>query len=279
MTTPSGRREALEALTRRGLSSRKAGGYLGVSRRVACYRLRQPAKDRAVGTRLLSASQEVPRFGYRRMAAWLGLGESQVRRMWRTLGLNIPRRRPRRRRSGSDIRLPGAVKPNAVWSYDFVHDQLVDGRALKLLCVVDEYTRECLAIEVGRSLRSQDVILTLSRLMRLYGKPAYIRSDNGAEFTAARVMRWLRDQAIGPAFITPGSPWQNGFVESFNGKLRDELLNREWFASRTEAKVLIEQWRQFYNERRPHSAHRYQPPASVRRRWLTEGNIEPRLTA
>ena len=141
MTTPSGRREALEALTRRGLSSRRACGYLGVSRRVACYRLRQPAKDRALGTRLLSASQEVPRFGYRRMAAWVGLGESKVRRLWRALGLNIPRRRPRRRRSGSDIRLPGAVKPNAVWSYDFVHDQLVDGRTLKLLCVVDEYTR------------------------------------------------------------------------------------------------------------------------------------------
>ena len=101
--------------------------------------------------------------------------------------------------------------------------------------------------------------------LRLYGKPAFVRSDNGAEFTAAKVMRWLQDEAIGPAFIAPGSPWQNGFVESFNGKLRDELLNREWFRSRAEAKVLIERWRQFYNERRPHSAHRYQPPATVRR--------------
>ncbi|KIP17064.1 integrase core domain protein [Burkholderia sp. MSHR3999] len=124
-----------------------------------------------------------------------------------------------------------------------MHDQLVDGRALKMLCVIDEDTRECLAIEVGASLRSQDVILTLSRLMWLYGKPAFIRSDNGAEFTAAKVIRWLRDAAIGPAFIAPGSPWQNGFVESFNSKLRDELLNREWFRSRAEAKVLIERWR------------------------------------
>lgn len=160
-----------------------------------------------------------------------------------------------------------------------MHDQLVDGRALKMLCVIDDYTRECLAIEIGASLRSQDVILTLSRLMRLYGKPAFVRSDNGAEFTAAKVMRWLRDAAIGPAFIAPGSPWQNGFVESFNGKLRDELLNREWFRSRAEAKVLIERWRQFYNERRPHSAHRYQPPATVRRAWLDSDNIEARLTA
>ena len=132
---------------------------------------------------------------------------------------------------------------------------------------------KCLAIEVGGSLRSQDVILTLSRLMRLYGKPAYVRSDNGAEFTAARVMRWLRDQAIGPAFIAPGSPWQNGVVESFNGKLRDELLNREWFRSRAEARVPIERWRQFYNERRPHSSHRYQPPAQVRRAWREPANM------
>ena len=278
MTTPSGRREALAALTRRGLSARAACRYLGMSRRVSGYLLRQPLKDHVVGGRLMRASQEVPRFGYRRMAAWLGLGEAQVRRLWRSLALNIPRRRPRRRRSGSDIRLPGSVRPNSVWSYDFVHDQLVDGRALKLLCVIDEYTRECLAIESGRSLRSQDVILTLSRLMRLYGKPAYIRSDNGAEFTAAAVMRWLRDQAIGPAFIAPGSPWQNGFVESFNGKLRDELLNREWFRTRAEAKVLIERWRQFYNEQRPHSAHGYKTPASIRRSWSEPTTIEARLT-
>ncbi len=122
----------------------------------------------------MAAAQEVPRFAYRRMSAWLALGESRVRRMWRALQLNIPRRRPRRRRCGNNVRLLGATQPNSVWSYDFVHDQLVDGRALKMLCVSDEYTRECLAIEVGASFRSQDVILTLSRLMRLYGKPAFV---------------------------------------------------------------------------------------------------------
>lgn len=278
MTSPSGRRVALEALTCRGISQRKACRYLGLSRRIASYTLKQPAKDQALGEKLVTASAQMPRFGYRRMAAWLGLGQSQVRRRWRDLGLNIPRRRPRRRRSGHDIRLPGAVTPNHVWSYDFVHDQMVDGRSLKMLCVIDEHTRECLAIEVAARLRAQDVILVLSRLMRLYGKPAYVRSDNGAEFTAAAVMRWLRDAAIGPAFIAPGSPWQNGFVESFNGKLRDELLNREWFRSRAEAKVLIERWRQFYNEQRPHSALGYQPPASVRRAW-DQANIPTELTA
>lgn len=132
------------------------------------------------------------------------------------------------------------------------------------MCVLDEYTRECLAIEVGRSIRSQDVILTLSRLIRLYGKPAFLRSDNGAEFTATAVMRWLRDQNVGPSYIKPGSPWQNGNVESFNGKLRDECLNREWFLNLRDAKVVIEQWRSFYNHRRPHSALSYKRPASVR---------------
>jgi putative transposase len=279
MKSPSGRRSAIKALTCRGVSQRKACSYWGLSRRVVGYAPRQPDKDKLLGERLLAASPEVPRFGYRRMAAWLDVGESRVRRLWRSLHLNIPRRRPRRRRSGSDIRLPGAVQPNAVWSYDFVHDQIVDGRSLKLLCVIDEHTRECLAIEVGATLRSQDVILTLSRLMRLYGKPAHIRSDNGAEFTATKVMRWLRDANIGPAFIAPGSPWQNGYVESFNGKLRDELLNREWFQSRAEAKVLIERWRQFYNEQRPHSALGYKPPATVRRNWMDSANIQLELTA
>ena len=192
MNSPAGRRDALAALICRGLSQRKACRYLILSRRIPGYRLRRPEKDQHVKTQLLSASQEVPRFGYRRLAAWLTLGESCVRRLWRELGLQIPRRRPRRRRSGSDIRMPGAVKPNAVWSYDFVHDQLVDGRALRMLCAIDEYTRECLTIEVAARLRSQDVILTLSRLMRLYGKPAYIRSDNGAEFTAAKVAAVLK---------------------------------------------------------------------------------------
>lgn len=240
MTSPSVRRDAVDVLIRRGLSQRKACAWLGLSRRIGSYAPRQAAKDQKLAGRLLAASPQVPRFGYRRMAAWLDLGEARVRRLWRQLGLNIPRRRPRRRRCGSDIRLPGAVRPNAVWSYDFVHDQMVDGRSLKLLCVIDEYTRECLAIEVGANLRSQDVVLTLSRLMRLYGKPAYVRSDNGAEFTAAKVMRWLRDASIGPAFIAPGSPWQNGYVESFNGRMRDELLVRRQNIWRNSRRKLAE---------------------------------------
>lgn len=248
-------------MTSRGLSKRAACRGLGLSRRCASYQLQQPGKDRKLCGRIQDTSQQFPRFGYRRVAAWLGVSDKRVWRLWSQMGLSLPKRRPRRRCCGSDMRLPNPISPNTVWSYDFVHDRTANGRTIKLLCIVDEHTRECLAIEVARSIRSQDVILALSRLMRLHGKPQYIRSDNGAEFTATTVMRWLRDQNVGPTYIKPGSPWQNGVVESFNGKLRDECLNREWFTSIREAKVVIEQWRQFYNHKRPHSALGYQPPA------------------
>ncbi len=254
----------MACLTGRGVSKRASCRYLGFSRRVEGYELKQPKKDQELGAKLMETAQQLPRFGYRQSAAWVGEGEDRVKRLWALMGLSLPRRRPRRRRCGSDMRLLGAVKPNHVWSYDFVHDRLAGKRSFRMLCVMDEHTRECLAIETATSLTSQDVILTLSRLMRLYGKPEYIRSDQGAEFTASRVMKWLRDQNVGPAFIPPGKPWHNGFVESFNGKLRDECLNREWFRDLREARTLIESWRQFYNYRRPHSALGYKAPAQVR---------------
>lgn len=265
MVTPATKRAALEILKNKGLSERAACRFAGVSRRVPAYEPKQPAKDKALEIELMEASARYPRFGYRRIAVMTDNSTSRVWRLWRKLGLNLPKRRPRKRRCGSDIRVPGATAPNGVWTYDFVHDRLANGTTYKMLCVLDENTRECLAIEVGKSLRSNDVILTLSRLMRVYGKPAFIRSDNGAEFTATAVMKWLRDQNVGPAYIKPGSPWQNGFVESFNGKLRDECLNREWFGSRQEAKLVIEKWRHFYNNERPHSALGNRTPASVGR--------------
>lgn len=279
MMSPLARRRVLALTSQRGLSRRRTCELLGFSRRVACYVLRRPEKDRPIAVQLMNTSQRFPRFGYRRAAAWLGLGETQTKRLWRQLGLQLPRRRPRRRRTGSDIRLHGATQPNVVWTYDFVHDRLASGTALKLLCVLDEHTRECLAIEVARWIRSQDVVLTLSRLMKLYGKPQFIRSDNGAEFTAAAVMTWLRDQNVGPAYIAPGRPWQNGFVESFHGKLRDECLNREWFRDAREAKIIIERWRQFYNHERPHSALAYRAPARARQEWMNQSKIDRTLTA
>lgn len=279
MMSPLARRRLLALAGQRGLSQRAACRHLGLSRRVACYQLRQPLKDRPIGVELVATSQRFPRFGYRRAAAWLQLGETRTRRLWRMLGLQLPRRRPRRRRCGSDMRLPGSVRPNGVWTYDFIHDRLANGTGLKLLCVLDEHTRECLAIEVGRWLRSQDVILTLSRLMKLHGKPQYIRSDNGSEFTAGAVMRWLRDQNVGPAYIAPGRPWQNGFVESFHGKLRDECLNREWFRDAREARIVIERWRHFYNHQRPHSALGYRTPQQARQDWISQDMIGEKLTA
>lgn len=266
MVTPEARRAALQMLLSKGLSQRAACRAFGVSRRVAGYSLRQPEKDRQLGEVLRETSARYPRFGYRRVAVMSGQSEDRVWRLWHALKLGLPKRRPRRRRSGSDVRLPGATQANSVWSYDFVEDRTASGSKLRLLTVLDEYTRECLAIEVARSLRSQDVILTLSRLMRLYGKPQYIRSDNGAEFTATKVMKWLRDANVGPAFIEPGKPWQNGFLESFHDKLRSECLNREWFLNVREAKVIIERWRQFYNNERPHSALGYKPPAKAANR-------------
>jgi len=240
MVSPEARRAALQILINKGLSQRAACRAFGLSRRVACYQLLQPEKDRQLAQVLRESSGRYPRFGYRRIAVMCGQSVDRVWRLWHALKMALPRRRPRRRRSGSDIRLPGATQPNSVWSYDFVEDRTASGSKLRLLTVLDEHTRESLAIEVGRYMRAQDVILTLSRLMRLYGKPQYIRSDNGAEFTATAVMKWLRDANVGPAFIEPGKPWQNGFLESFHDKLRSECLNREWFLSLREARVLID---------------------------------------
>jgi transposase InsO family protein len=148
-----------------------------------------------------------------------------------------------------------------VWSYDFVHERTHDGRAVRILSIVDEYTRECLALEVNRSLKSEDVLVTLEDLFVQRGTPAYIRSDNGPEFTAKAVREWLERLEVQTLFIEPGSPWENGYVESFNGKLRDELLNGEIFYTLKEAEVLIERWRSFYNRERPHSSLGYRPPA------------------
>lgn len=268
MVTPEARRAALQIFVSKGLSQRAACRAFGVSRHVPGYSPVQPAKDRELEQVMRETSGRYPRFGYRRIAVMSNQSVHRVWRLWHELKLGLPRRRPRRRRSGSDIRLPGATTPNSVWCYDFVEDRLAMGGKLRLLTVMDEYTRECLAIEVGRYMRSQDVILTLSRLMRLYGKPQFIRSDNGTEFTATTVMKWLRDANVGPAYIEPGKPWQNGFLESFHDKLRSECLNREWFLSTRQAKVLIEQWRHFYNEERPHSSLGYQPPAKVANRTL-----------
>jgi len=210
------------------------------------------------------------RYGYRRITALLNNNEhgwrvnhKRVERIWRKEGLKVPKKQPKRGRlwlnDGSCIRLRPGHKDH-VWSYDFMVERTTDGRAFRVLNIIDEFTRESLSGKVNRKISSQDVIDELFNIFIFRGIPEHIRSDNGPEFTAKAVRRWLNRLGVKTLFIDPGSPWENGYIESFNGKLRDELLNREIFTTLEEAKVLIEQWRMNYNHVRPHSALGYQPP-------------------
>ncbi len=199
------------------------------------------------------------------------MNHKKVERIWRQEGLKVPRKQPKRGRlwwnDGSCVRKRAECKDH-VWSYDFVADRTHDGRAIRMLVILDEFTRECLAIEVARSLRSEHVLECLGELFVKRGTPDYIRSDNGSEFTAHAVREWLKDEVgVTPLFIEPGSPWENGYVESFNGKFRDELLNGEIFYTLREAQVIIERWRREYNTFRPHSSLGYRPPAPETVPW------------
>jgi putative transposase len=212
---------------------------------------------------------EYGRYGYRRVWALLKqqgwkISLSRVERIWKREGLKVPQKQPKRGRlwlnDGSCLRLRPCW-PGHVWSYDFVQDRTHDGKAFRMLVVLDEFTRECLAIVVARKLGSDDVLACLTELFVRHGPPDHVRSDNGPEFVAASVRGWLGRLGVRTLFIEPGSPWENGYRESLNGKLRDELLNVEIFYSLREAQVLIERWRVHYNTRRPHSALGYRPPA------------------
>lgn len=202
------------------------------------------------------------RYGYRRITWMLQsrgwrVNHKRVARIWRAEGLKVPQKQPKRRRlwlaDGSCVRLR-ATHPNHVWSYDFVTERTSDGRAIRMLNIIDEYTRECLVIYVARRITAYDVLEQLADLFIMRGTPEFIRSDNGPEFIADIVREWLSRLGIGTLFIEPGSPWENGYIESFNGKLRDELLNGEIFDTVLEARVITERWRKQYNTVRPHSA-------------------------
>lgn len=223
----------------------------------------------ALTTAITELAKQYGRYGYRRITALLRrqgwrVNSKRVQRIWRQEGLKVPARQPKRGRlwlnDGSCLRLRPEHK-NHVWAYDFVTDRTSDGRAFRMLTVVDEYTRECLAIRVERKLGSAQVLETLTELFLQRGSPSYIRSDNGPEFCAAAVKRWFGRLEVSTLFIEPGSPWENGYVESFNGKLRDELLNGELFTTLKEAQVLIADWQEHYNLVRPHSSLGYRPPA------------------
>ena len=251
------------------MSQRRACRVTGQARATQRYVPRPSSDEPALVARIVALATRFGRDGYRRITALLRpegwrVNHKRVERLWRREGLRVPAKQPKRGRlwlaDGSLVRRR-AERAKHVWSYDFVFDRTADGRPLRLLAIVDEYTRECLSLDVARRLRSDDVLARLAQLFVERGPPVYLRSDNGPEFTATVVRAWLARVGVTTLFIEPGSPWENGDVESFNGKLRDECLNRERFDTRLEAQVVIEGWRQDDNHIRPHSALGYRPPA------------------
>ena len=265
------KREAVTFAIARGHSERQACELIGISRSMLGYRSVRAEQDAPVIAAMKRLAQQYPRYGYRRIRIFLKregyrMSWQRAHRLWKVAGLQLPRRRGRKRVAGSRPRPLPAVGPNSIWAYDFVFDGCANGQQLKCLTIVDEFTRECLAIDVAGSIRSSRVIEVLSRLISERGAPTVLRSDNGPEFVSKAILEWIVDANIQIALIDPGKPWQNGTDESFNGKFRDECLSVEWFRSRREAKVIIELWRQHYNHVRPHSSLEYHTPVEFRRR-------------
>ena len=254
-----------------GMTERHACRLLGQWRGTQRYEPLPRNDEDALTRAIVTLATKYGRYGYRRITALLRtggwrVGKDRVQRIWRREGLKVPAKQRLRGRlwlaDGSCVRLR-PEHANHVWSYDFVSAMTHDGRTLRILTLIDEYTRECLALRVARRLNSLEVIDTLADVMLQRGIPEHIRSDNGPEFIARELQRWLAKVGTRTLYIERGSPWENGYCESFNGKLRDELLNGEIFYSLKEAQILIERWRVAYNTERPHSALGYRPPAPV----------------
>ncbi len=264
------------ARDRHGLSERRACQVVGQPRSTQRYERQERDDERALRAAIHAAAKAHPRYGSRRIAVVLRedgwrVNRKRVARIWREEGLQVPVRQRKRRRLGHSANGCSRYRPefpNHVWSYDFVSDQTEDGRTLKILPVLDEFTRRDLALECGRSFTSGDVIATLEHLVEMYGAPVFLRSDNGPEFIAAAIRKWLADSGIGTLFIAPGSPWENGYSESFNSRLRDELLDRELFTSMTEARYLLGEFRKTHNDVRPHSSLDYRTPERFYQDWL-----------
>lgn len=260
-----------DRLGRDKVSERRACKALAQPRSTQRYQPRQPVKDRPLIEAMRRIADARPRFGCPRVhqqleeAGW-SLGVGRVHRLWKQEQMQVPQKQRKRRRlpghSGQGCIRYRPTHRNHVWSYDFVSERTEDGRQLKLLVVLDEFTRECLAIEPARSFKARDVIGLLQYLFAVRGSPEHLRSDNGPEFVAKEIQRWLHRASVRTLYIQKASPWENAYVESFNGKLRDELLNRELFLSLDEARYVLDEWRLDYNHRRPHSSLDWQTPAA-----------------
>ena len=277
MVSASVRRQQVAFVQRRGLSLRRACALLRVPRSTIGYESRLAKKDAPVLEAMHELAGQYPRYGYRRIQVFLErrgimIGVDRTHRLWRLAKLQVPRKRPRRRVATNRPRPLAPEQAQQVWAYDFVFDGCGNGQQLKCLTVVDEYTRECLAIDVKGSIRSRQVIEVLSRLVSTHGSPRYLRSDNGPEFVSRAVLQWLTTASIDTAYIDPGKPWQNGSNESFNGKFRDECLSLEWFPDRINAKITIEDWRKHYNEVRPHSSLGNKTPLEFKQELVQQRN-------
>ena len=271
MVNSQAQRDQVALAMERGHSQRQACELMELPRSILNYRSVRAERDAPALDAMRRIAETYPRYGYRRVRIFLRregrpMSPQRAYRLWRAAGLQLPRRRPRRRVATSRPRPLPAQGPNQLWAYDFVHDACANGQKLKCLTIIDEFTRECLAIDVAGSIRSARVLDVLTRLISDRGAPLFLRSDNGPEFVSQALLEWLAAATIDTALIEPGKPWQNGDNESFNGKFRDECLNMEWFRNRTEARVLIEIHRRHYNDVRPHSSLGYLTPTEFRRR-------------
>jgi putative transposase len=268
---------------RLGLSERRACRIAGQHRSTERHEPKRAPDDAALRARLREISKDKPRWGYRRAHARLleegwAVNRKRVQRLWREEGLRVPARKRKRRRLGESTTEDGerlrAERPNHVWALDFQADETADGRQLRLLNVVDEFTREALAMDCARSLSADETVATLDRLVCERGAaPEHIRMDNGPELTAHALRDWCRFGQTGTAYIEPGAPWQNPYVESFNARVRDELLDVELFDTLAEARVLIADWRAAYNSEHPHSALGMLAPARFAQRWREPGAL------
>jgi putative transposase len=268
--SPARRRRAVEHLRSTfQVSERRACRVLGQPRSTQRQRPTGKEAEGRLVARMLELVQDHPRFGYRRIWALLRregwrVNRKRIYRLWRQQGLKVPRKRRKKRRlghSGNGCARRRPRRRNHVWAWDFIHDRTSDGRPLKWLTLVDEYTRECLALEVGRGMTARGVIAVLAQVIGERGAPEHMRSDNGPEFIAKAIRAWLERSGVETLYIEPAAPWENGYAESFNSKLRDELLEAEVFTSLLEARVLGKQWKEDYNTARPHSALGYRTPA------------------
>lgn len=275
MVAPSSRREVVRHLRdERGIAERRGCQLVGVARSTVRYRRRpRPLDESSLVERIQELAKRRRRYGYRQITRMLRregtlVNHKRVYRLWRRERLQVPRKGPRRRHRGPTVETrEEAQRPNHVWSYDFCEDRTTAGKKLRLLVILDEFTRECLAIEVGFSLPASRVLETLEWLLLCRGAPAYIRSDNGPEFRSGAGLEWLRSQGCGTMFIEPGKPWQNGYVERFIGTLRDDCLNQELFASVGECQRVVDAWREDYNRERPHSSLDGLTPSEFAARW------------